>query len=316
MKRLFFALLMVCTSSATYAESPLCAEARTAAQEVPANTLLSTAEKEQALVGIYPPSRCQIPNYRLQLGILQAQIDGKGDLAKDSFKAAIKQANKSPSLLRAHTLAWYSRHLWQAAESEQAKTEWTEEVLERERAIAYKEARNAKEIYNQEYEGQELDWFDDFLLDMGERLKNPTVVAIAAQLDMQTVSRDAIAIANTGNVELRINFAQNSDRLTAAGDEAISRLLSAIESLQLASDGSVKLELVGHTSTEGESDYNLDLSRRRAEAVKRAIVSQQPSLALRLKATGLGESEPIYANDVRDLMRQANRRVEIKLSGS
>lgn len=65
----------------------------------------------------------------------------------------------------------------------------------------------------------------------------------------------------------------------------------------------------GHTDSMGEDDFNLDLSRERAFAVRQALVTSGVS-ASRLATQGFGESLPI-ANNSTSTGRQKNRRVEI-----
>ncbi len=65
----------------------------------------------------------------------------------------------------------------------------------------------------------------------------------------------------------------------------------------------------GHTDSVGNAEYNLSLSRRRAEAVKRALVGRGVSAA-RIIAGGYGEEYPVADNTL-EAGRQQNRRVEI-----
>jgi len=69
--------------------------------------------------------------------------------------------------------------------------------------------------------------------------------------------------------------------------------------------------IVGHTDNTGSDDHNMDLSIRRAEAVKSYIVSAGVS-GSRLSTQGKGESEPIADNTTAD-GRAQNRRVEIAI---
>ncbi len=70
-----------------------------------------------------------------------------------------------------------------------------------------------------------------------------------------------------------------------------------------------KVLIEGHTDNVGSSAYNLDLSLRRAEAVKEALVAQgiDPE---RIVAQGYGEIYPVASN-ADAAGRQRNRRVEI-----
>ena len=67
-------------------------------------------------------------------------------------------------------------------------------------------------------------------------------------------------------------------------------------------------ELEGHADSIGSDDYNMNLSRRRAESVKNYLVEKFNVDASRLSAVGFGESKPVATNDTKD-GRQKNRRV-------
>lgn len=68
------------------------------------------------------------------------------------------------------------------------------------------------------------------------------------------------------------------------------------------------IEIMGHTDALGEDVYNLDLSRRRAEAVLRFLLENKISKT-RLRSHGEGEDKPIATNDTEE-GRAQNRRVE------
>lgn len=68
------------------------------------------------------------------------------------------------------------------------------------------------------------------------------------------------------------------------------------------------IEIVGHTDNLGSDAYNLDLSRRRAQAVVNFLRTNKIA-ANRLRFRGEGESKPVATNDT-DEGRAQNRRVE------
>ena len=68
--------------------------------------------------------------------------------------------------------------------------------------------------------------------------------------------------------------------------------------------------MIGHTDSKGGRDYNLDLSRRRADNVVNALVNDYGIDPSRLEPRGAGSSEPLAANDT-DANRALNRRVEL-----
>jgi len=68
----------------------------------------------------------------------------------------------------------------------------------------------------------------------------------------------------------------------------------------------------GHTDSKGSNEYNMDLSNRRALAVKNLVV-QRGIADGRLDVVGYGETLPVATNDT-EAGRQKNRRVEIKIA--
>ena len=71
-----------------------------------------------------------------------------------------------------------------------------------------------------------------------------------------------------------------------------------------------KLSVSGHTDNVGGDAYNLDLSKRRAAAVKQALVTRYHIAPDRLSTNGYGASSPIDTNDTLE-GRARNRRVEL-----
>jgi len=72
-----------------------------------------------------------------------------------------------------------------------------------------------------------------------------------------------------------------------------------------------KIEIVGHTDNTGTTDYNLDLSSRRAQSVLNYMLDKGV-LNNNISSIGLGESQPIMKNDTEE-NKLRNRRVEIVL---
>ena len=65
----------------------------------------------------------------------------------------------------------------------------------------------------------------------------------------------------------------------------------------------------GHTDITGTHDHNMDLSQRRASAVRGFLASQGVDAA-RMTSTGYGPDQPVADNESTD-GRQRNRRVEV-----
>jgi len=76
--------------------------------------------------------------------------------------------------------------------------------------------------------------------------------------------------------------------------------------------------ITGHTDAKGADDYNLELSRKRAESVKKWLVENGGIAPALITTWGRGESEPAAPNTKPDGTdnpegRQQNRRVEIRI---
>jgi OmpA-OmpF porin, OOP family len=71
----------------------------------------------------------------------------------------------------------------------------------------------------------------------------------------------------------------------------------------------VKVKIVGHTDSDGADAANLDLSKRRAASVKNELVKNFNVNGDRLVTDGMGESQPVAANDT-PANKALNRRVE------
>jgi outer membrane protein OmpA-like peptidoglycan-associated protein len=77
----------------------------------------------------------------------------------------------------------------------------------------------------------------------------------------------------------------------------------------LQQETSMKLNIIGHTDADGSDEINLELSKKRAAAVKNALITTYNISGDRLQTDGKGESVPIGDNNTPDGKAQ-NRRVE------
>ncbi len=78
----------------------------------------------------------------------------------------------------------------------------------------------------------------------------------------------------------------------------------------LRENKALKLYVVGHTDNVGSIDYNLKLSKARADAVIRELTTKYRISGDRLKAFGVGQLAPVASNKTED-GRAKNRRVEL-----
>ena len=75
----------------------------------------------------------------------------------------------------------------------------------------------------------------------------------------------------------------------------------------------IKIEIAGHTDSDGSESFNQKLSQSRVETVKGRLISRGVN-ANRLTAKGYGETKPLVPNTT-DENKQKNRRVEIIILG-
>ncbi|HEY6124664.1 MAG TPA: OmpA family protein [Steroidobacteraceae bacterium] len=112
------------------------------------------------------------------------------------------------------------------------------------------------------------------------------------------------ALDEKGRVALYINF--DLDKATLRPDA--QPIIEEINKL-LASDGSLKLSIEGHTDSSGKADHNRELATARARSVLGALVGLGVD-ASRLSSKGFGPDKPI-ADNATDEGRAKNRRVEL-----
>jgi outer membrane protein OmpA-like peptidoglycan-associated protein len=102
-----------------------------------------------------------------------------------------------------------------------------------------------------------------------------------------------------------IYFDFNSDQLRPESAPVLQDIAEA-----LRNNPDWKLRVGGHTDNVGGDRYNLDLSNRRAAAVKQALVEHYQIAPERLTPVGFGASQPKASNDTVE-GRALNRRVEL-----
>jgi len=129
------------------------------------------------------------------------------------------------------------------------------------------------------------------------------------------VATEAPKVVKTLDLSTDMLFAFNSANLRPEGVRALDeRVVSALTDAQRLGG----IRLVGHADRLGSDRYNLDLSRRRAEAVKAHLVAKGVP-ASSIDASGRGEAEPMI--ECSERARQAliaclapNRRVRVEIT--
>lgn len=101
-----------------------------------------------------------------------------------------------------------------------------------------------------------------------------------------------------------ILFDVNSDNIKTESYGALKEIATV-----LIENPTVQVKIVGHTDADGDEKSNLELSKKRAEAVKRTLVNEFKIDGSRLQTDGKGESEPTDPNSTA-VGKANNRRVE------
>lgn len=139
--------------------------------------------------------------------------------------------------------------------------------------------------------------------------------AIGSQLDQQareleqSIGNDQVRIVNTGEA-LVVTMPQ--DILFASGSSTVNSGLRGdlgALSRNLLNYPNSTVDVIGHTDNVGGADYNLSLSRNRANSVAQVLFANGVPSS-RVVTIGRGEDSPIASN-LNAAGRQQNRRVEI-----
>lgn len=128
---------------------------------------------------------------------------------------------------------------------------------------------------------------------------------VLATSDAAAVSREGnlLAVTFKGDVTFDTNSAEVRPGLYSEINRVAGVMTQYPETL---------IRVEGHTDSVGSDAYNMDLSTRRANAVKTLLV-QRGVADSRIEVVGYGETIPIATNDT-EAGRQKNRRVEIKIA--
>ncbi len=121
----------------------------------------------------------------------------------------------------------------------------------------------------------------------------------ATKKKLVVVKRDRIEITD------KVYFAYDSDRILPKSYELLDNVGKVI-------NDHTEIDAIfvqGHTDSDGNDAYNLQLSDRRANSVMRYLIEKTKVDAARLKAKGFGETKPIADNKT-EAGKQNNRRVE------
>jgi outer membrane protein OmpA-like peptidoglycan-associated protein len=110
------------------------------------------------------------------------------------------------------------------------------------------------------------------------------------------------------NYSMALEFAFDSARLSPRDMALLDEIVPVLKNPKV---NFISGEINGHTDSIGTEQYNLGLSKRRAEAVAAYLQQQGVDLGDRFTINGFGKAYPIASNDT-EAGRAQNRRVEIR----
>jgi len=128
-------------------------------------------------------------------------------------------------------------------------------------------------------------------------------INLAAQDQQEIDNIDNYQPVKTDSVLFGIN---HSD-LTDEDQQKLADLTQGLTSMK-----HYAIEVEGFTDKTGSKEYNLELSRRRADTVVRYLTEDGHVPLVKIHVVGLGADEPVADNHTRDGRKQ-NRRVEIRV---
>ena len=101
-----------------------------------------------------------------------------------------------------------------------------------------------------------------------------------------------------------ILFDVNSDKIKPSSYGTLKEIATI-----LSENAEVKVKIIGHTDSDGDDAKNLELSKKRADAVKTALSKEFNIDGSRIETDGMGETKPVADNKTAEAKAQ-NRRVE------
>jgi OOP family OmpA-OmpF porin len=117
------------------------------------------------------------------------------------------------------------------------------------------------------------------------------------EYEITKIKKDSAVVLNN------VNFEFNTTQFTVGSDKDLDRLLRFLQN-----NSDIRIQINGYTDNIGSRGYNLNLSYRRALAVKEYLIENGIS-ADRIECKGFGYEKPLRRNDTEE-NRQINRRVE------
>jgi outer membrane protein OmpA-like peptidoglycan-associated protein/ABC-type amino acid transport substrate-binding protein len=131
-----------------------------------------------------------------------------------------------------------------------------------------------------------------------------STVSTEAPIEYKTPSKGAVPIATQRR---SIYFETNSAKMSPDSRVVVDEIAAFMRAYE-----NTVVDVDGNTDSTGPREYNVQLSRERAEAVKRYLIEKYTFPATRMRVTGNGPDKPIDTNATPE-GREKNRRTDIKV---
>jgi OOP family OmpA-OmpF porin len=142
----------------------------------------------------------------------------------------------------------------------------------------------------------------------GLKIEDRVLVASTASSPSAAVPLPALQLSlNQLLTKSSIEFEANSATLTSKGQAVLDHIIVILRRAPTA-----PIEIAGHTDTVGEAEHNMQLSRRRAEAVKQYLTSH--GLTNPFSIIGYGSTRPLSQGKPRPGL-PPNQRIELLMKG-
>lgn len=145
----------------------------------------------------------------------------------------------------------------------------------------------------------------------GEAMTSAQQANQKSDKNSQEISQLRGVIANIDDYkvanETTVLFAFNAAKLTPEDKQKLDDLAS-----QVTSHKRFFVAVEGYTDQTGSADYNLELSKRRADAVVHYLAGEKNVPFYQIRTIGMGDLQPVDPGKTRDA-RAKNRRVEVKI---
>lgn len=142
----------------------------------------------------------------------------------------------------------------------------------------------------------------------GQQVKDNPTIDPRKQLITSKDALDSLLASKKISKNLSVYFDVDEATLTSTEQQSFDNFMKT-----LPKNEKFEILLIGYTDRDGSLDYNLALSKRRAETVQRKLIDVYKFDPKNISIYYYGESKSIHKGDYTDEMKKADRRVDVKV---